>query len=109
MAADNREHGGEPEAVAVLLRGEKRIEDPGEVLRRDAAAVVANLEFDVGAGREFGHLLPGEHEIARADLQKRAMGRGRHRLHGIDHEILKNLEHLRPIDQHGIAALGDVQ
>ncbi len=104
MFADDGEYGGEAEAGAVLLGGEKGGPDFFEVLGGDAAAVVARFELDVVAVGEAGDLVFGEGEIARAELHAADVGRGRHRLNGVEDEVLKNLEDLRAVDGEGIGA-----
>jgi hypothetical protein len=55
--AHDGEHGGEAEAGAVFLGGEKRVKDFFDVLGFDAGAVVADFELDIVAGGEGGVML----------------------------------------------------
>src|SRR5690606_2201769 len=50
VRADDAERGGEPEAVARLLRGEEGIEDAGERVGRHAGSVVLDFDADVMPG-----------------------------------------------------------
>ena len=93
MLADDLEHRGEAEAGAMPLGREERVENLLEVLRRDAAAVVLHLELHVVARGQRGNLIRGQRGIGGAypDMARAALG---HRLNGVDHQILENLEEL---------------
>ena len=96
VAPHEFEHGGEAQAGAVFLGGEIGGEDLLQVFARDAAAVVLDLELHIGAGRQRRDLALGEHGIGGAQPHVTRAAR-RHGLNGVDHEVLKDLQHLRAI------------
>ena len=72
----------------MFLGGEKGRPNFGKVRGGDAGAVVANFKFDVVARGEPGNLFGGKGDVARENLDTRRVGRGRHRLEGVEDEIL---------------------
>ena len=98
MLAHDVEHGGEAEAGAVFLGGEEGVENLLEVLRRDAVAVVLHLELHVVAGGQRRNLALGERGVAGAQphVARAALGHG---LHGVDHEVLEDLQDLRAVGE----------
>ena len=71
----DREHGGESEPGAVLLRREEGVPDFLEMLGRDPGAVVADLELDVVARRQRRHLPLGDMDVVGLRGQPRLVRR----------------------------------
>jgi len=76
------------------------------MLRLDAAAVVAHLDGDVGAGRQLLDLALGQRDVAGADPD--LAGAGGHGLDRVDDEVLENLENLGAVDADGAGVRRDV-
>jgi hypothetical protein len=95
--AHDRKDGGEAEAGALFFGGKERLEDFPEVFLRDAGAVVLNLYLHVGAGWQGWNFAFSHDDIGRAQGYA-ARAWGRHGLHGVDDEVLENLEDLAAIN-----------
>ncbi len=106
MFLHDRVHGGQSKSHATFLGREVRVKDPVEVLRPDPLAVVGKREAQVSPGRKkpvvlLPHLLVAHRYVDRAAL--------RHRLHGVDHDVLDHLAYLPLVDIGGPEPLLDVE
>ena len=89
-----------PVPTPYFLRREKWIEDAVEHVGRDAAAVVADFQHDVGADPIVPMVADrSDVEVDRFERDRQGSARG-HRLHGVRAEVHQHLMHLRGITQH---------
>ena len=93
-------------ALALLLRREKRIENPLQRLVVHARAVVLHAEADRAPSRDFGACLVAAEDFTRGNHD--APAGWTHRLRGVRAEVHEDALHFRPVRAHEWQGIRDV-
>ena len=105
VAPDDRIRGRQPQAAALLLGGEIGVEDPRQVLAGNSRARVLHVDPDeFPPGRDQRVAACRNDLVSRGDLHRAPE---RHRLAGVEHEVLDHLGQLPLVGVHGPQVLVD--